>query len=62
MSKIEEIFTAIEPKSKDTLSNSCNRYRRRIDPMEILNHHGVDAMTLIGAHFIAAKLSCRRTC
>lgn len=52
MSKIEEIFTAIETgKAKIIVELVQSAIDEGIDPMEILNHGMVDAMTLIGERF-----------
>jgi len=52
MSKIEEIFTAIETgKAKIIIELVQSAIDEGIDPMEILNHGMVDAMTLIGERF-----------
>ena len=52
MSKIEEIFTAIETgKAKIIAELVQSSIDEGVDPMEILNHGMVDAMTLIGERF-----------
>ena len=52
MSKIEEIFTAIESgKAKIIAELVQSSIDEGVDPMEILNHGMVDAMTLIGERF-----------
>ncbi len=52
MSKIEEIFTAIETgKAKIIVDLVQSAIDEGLDPMEILNHGMVDAMTLIGERF-----------
>lgn len=52
MSKIEEIFTAIETgKAKFIVELVQSAIDEGIEPMEILNHGMVDAMTLIGERF-----------
>ena len=52
MSKTEEIFTAIETgKAKIIVDLVQSAIDDGIDPMEILNHGMVDAMTLIGERF-----------
>ena len=52
MSKIEEIFTAIETgKAKIIAELVQSAIDEGVDPMEILNHGMVDAMTLIGERF-----------
>ena len=52
MSKIEEIFTAIDTgKAKIIVELVQSAIDEGIDPMEILNHGMVDAMTLIGERF-----------
>ncbi len=52
MSKIEEIFAAIETgKAKIIVELVQSAIDEGIDPMEILNHGMVDAMTLIGERF-----------